>query len=207
MKALLIAGSWILLAACAAGSEAPSGAPARPQATSPTPPADRIVALKNAGFEEDAAAGYRCAPKWSCTMHANPESFKFLLDETQPASGKRSLLVQPAAHQEPWALVMQMAPDFAKLRGARVRFSLAVRMEGVQGKGAGPMAIVQWPWGADLNHWKSQESGTSGWKRMQVEFVVPKEGGLLEVGAILEGNGKVWIDDARLEILEPAPAK
>lgn len=167
----------------------------------------RSIALHNSGFEADPGKNYRCPPRWSCTVHNNPDAFRFTVDETTAAAGNRSLKVEPGQHKEPWALVMQVLhDDVAGLRGSRVRLSFAVRLEGFEGKGVGPMALAQYSHGATLGHWQTQASGTADWKRLEVEFVVPKEAALLEVGAIIEGAGRVWIDAARLDVLESGAA-
>ncbi|QJR15532.1 hypothetical protein [Usitatibacter palustris] len=198
----LISAALFLLGCVTPGPQQVAGSPAPVTAAGP-----RQVTLANPGFEADPAPQYRCPPRWSCTVHNNPDAFRFTVDETRPAAGKRSMKVEPGTHKEPWALTMQVLQDLSALHGARVRLSIAVRLEGFEGKGVGPMAIAQYPHGSNMGHWQTQATGTSDWKRVEVEFVVPKEAGLLEVGAIIEGSGKAWIDEARLEVLEPAASR
>ena len=85
--------------------------------------------------------GNRCAVGWDCTMHNNPDAFRFSLAESGGAAGSRSLCVERAA-DEPWALVTQ-AFDNPALRGKRLRLSMAVRVDGATGDGAGPWALAQ----------------------------------------------------------------
>ena len=119
LAALAIA---ILVAGCAAPQPGPGSAdPARE------------IALRNPGFELDPIAGTNCAPQWGCSAHSDAGSFRYTIDGAGPASGARSLRIE-RIRNEPWALITQVVND-PKLRGARLRFSLAVRAEGASGNG------------------------------------------------------------------------
>jgi hypothetical protein len=166
-------------------------------AAAPGVPSSRTIPLANAGLEEAMAAGARCPPRWACNSHADPSSHRFFLDTTTPASGKASLCVERVT-REPWAIATLAALDPA-LRGARARFSLSVRVEGAS-DGAGPWVLVHGPHG-NLLHDQRLVKATAGWQPMALEFTVSPEARIVEVGAILEGPGRVCIDDARLEIL------
>lgn len=172
-------------------------------APAPETPALSAIALQNPGFELDPVQLSYCAPKWECSGHVNVHSFVYTVDPAQPAAGTRSLRIERVG-VEPWGVIAQVVRDPA-LRGARVRFSLAVRTEGANGNGGGPYLRFHDGRGVSLHWEKNLAQGTSPWRRMAVEFVVPPETHLVEVGAILEGPGRVWLDDARLELLELAP--
>jgi hypothetical protein len=188
-RALAAFAAAALLAACASGPQAPPAA------------SNEFVALQNAGFEADPPADSRCPPKWGCPMHSDPYSFRYFLDEAAPAEGKRSLCIE-RVRNEPWALATQALFD-PSLRGKRLRLSLAVRIEGVT-MGAGPVVQVQDGTGTRLFHDERLITGTQGWQRLDLEFTVPADAAIVEVGATLRGPGKVCIDDARVEILRPA---
>jgi hypothetical protein len=177
-----------LLAACAAGSDG----------RAPSPPMSEFVPLQNSGFEADLPGDSHCPPKWGCTMHSDASSYRFFIDEAAPAEGKRSLCIERVG-DEPWALATQGLFDHA-LRGRRLRFSIALRTEGV-GIGAGPFVMVQDGSGKRLFHDERLIKGTQGWQRLDLEFTVPADAAIVEVGATLRGPGKLCIDDARIEIL------
>lgn len=167
-------------------------------ATSPAPPpAARVIALKNPGFEDPPIAR-PCPGGWDCTMHADPHSFRFFHDGNA-ASGKASLCIEPAG-REPWGLASQGVFDIQGLYGARVRFSAAIRVEGVTGDGAGPYVMARV--GRDLAHDKTLITGTQGWRRIAVEIEVPKGAPFIELGVSLEGRGRVCLDDALLEVIQ-----
>lgn len=190
MRAALVAALGVGLAACA-----PTAA-VKPAASAGD--ALHRVALPNADFEMPMPAGSRCPPRWGCAAHAGPDSHRFFLDEGAPAQGARSLCIERVT-PEPWALATVSIAD-PSLRGRRLRFSLQVRLDGVAG-GAGPWVAVHGPQGNLMLHEQRLASGTAAWQRTAVEFEVPREAQALQVGATLEGAGRVCLDDARLEIL------
>lgn len=164
----------------------------------PSPPAVmRAIALKNPGFE-DPATTRKCPVGWDCTMHADPNSFRFFHDEAAPAAGKASLCIEPAG-KEPWGIASQGVFDIKALYGARVRFSAAIRVEGVIGDGAGPYVMAR---GAGLAHDKRLVNGTHGWQRISVEIEVPEAAPFIELGVALEGRGRVCLDDVLLEVVQ-----
>jgi hypothetical protein len=186
----VVAGVGAALLACAvAGCAAPA-----PEATASRV---RSVALPNADLEAEPAADARCPPRWGCKSHADPNSHRFYLDESAPAGGKRSLCIERVT-AEPWALATVVSSD-AALRGARVRFSIDVRVDASQGAG-GPWILVHGPFG-NLHHDQRVAGGSHGWRREVIEFTVAPNALMVEVGATLEGAGRVCLDNARLEIL------
>jgi hypothetical protein len=178
-----------VLLAVLAGCAAPEQAPAN---------AANAIALRNAGFETDPDLQRPCALGWDCTMHADPQSFRFFHDARAPASGKRSFCIEPVSG-EPWALVTQGIHD-PPFRGATVRLSLAVRVEGASGNGAGPWILIQTDEGRKV-HRQMLVNGSHGWQRVEVEVAVPANAQIVEVGATLEGRGRACFDDARLEVV------
>jgi hypothetical protein len=156
----------------------------------------RLVTVANAGFEAGMKAQNRCALSWDCTMHNDPESFRFSLLESGAAAGSRSLCVERAAN-EPWMLLTQATQD-ASLRGKRVRLSMQVRVEGVTGGGAGPWLLAQ---ARPVANASRLAKGTSGWQPLSVELALPADAQVVEFGAILEGPGKACFDEVRLEVL------
>lgn len=199
------AAAWlasVALAGCAAPlPPAPAAAPAPASAAAPVPrpPAPPVPGpfLRNAGFDADFVSGGRCAPGWDCTMHNDPRAFRFFLQDNAPAGG-RSLCVERVL-DEPWALITQ-AFEGPAVRGAKLRLSMAVMVEGATGEGAGPWALAQ---GNPPINPRRLVSGTAGWQRLSIDIAMPRDRTVLEVGATLEGPGKACFDDVRLEVLPP----
>lgn len=200
MRAGRVVSSLLALAAaaCAAPGEVPvaryGAAAVAPNVAVPGP-----VVLRNPGFELDARAGARCATGWNCTMHADPKSFRFFAEDAGASEGRRSFCVEPVT-KEPWALVTQGVPHTA-LRGARVRFSIAVRLTDATGT-AGPWAQVRGGTGGRPHTQQKLVRQAAGWETHAVEIDVPSDAVTLEVGAMLRGSGRACFDDARLEVLQ-----
>ncbi len=187
----------LIVSGCAAPAEAPVARPAPPvaQAAPPAPP--KFPALRNPGFELEAVRGARCAAGWNCTTHNDPDSFRFFVDVSE---GRRSFCVE-AVKREPWALVTQGSFE-RSLHGARLRFSVDLRLTGVVGAGAGPWAQVRRT-DAPLQTHQKLVKGSTSWESQSVEFEVPENAQTVEVGVFLRGTGRACFDDARLEVLRP----
>lgn len=183
---LAIAFLLAALAACAA-------APAQKTAASALPVG---IALRNAGFEAPARPGERCPEDWSCFMHADPDSFRFALDRSSPGEGAQSLCIERVTH-EPWAVASQSV-HAESLRGRRLRFSVALRGEHLDGPGGGPWVLINGPTGMIVHEERVARLGPA-WERRSIEFDVPAQAQALELGATLQGGGRICLDDARLE--------
>ena len=189
-----------LVAACTPAVQGPGVAPAPVSADRPRGAVDvtpRVLALKNPGFEEEVRGGARCANGWSCTVHADPAAFRFFA--VPGASGGNQAICTEFVKKEPWAIVAQGTYD-RTLPGTRLRYTLAVRLEGVSGQGAGPWASVQRAGLRSVVHQKLLKQ-TAGWETHVLEFDVPDNATVVEVGLMLRGTGRACLDDARLEIL------
>jgi hypothetical protein len=169
---------WMRSAALIAAA-ALAGCASAPQA--PAVKSTLALTLKNPDFEAASHPLRACPLGWDCSMHSDPNSFRFFHDEAKPLGGKRSLCFEPVA---------------------RVRFSVAVRLENVTGDGAGPFAVAQGPGGSVVAHDKRLIQGSQGGQRLAVEIGVPQNAGLIEVGVAFEGRGRVCLDDAVLEVLQ-----
>ena len=199
MRIAIFAVAVASITACAA--DAPSRAPgAVPAAKAEARKEGRPVALKNAGFENPPRPLDRCPEGWHCTMHSDPDSFVFRIESPEGAAGKQALCVERVT-REPWALVTQALPA-AALKGEKLRFSIALRVDRAEGDGAGAWAVVHGPTG-NLAHEERLLKATRGWERVTVEFPVAAAAQMVEVGATLQGGGRICLDDARLEVRAP----
>lgn len=162
------------------------------------------VPLKNADFAMDPPPGRTCPAHWGCSMHADPSSFRFSV-ATDPRSKVRSLRIERIKN-EPWAIASQTIPAGA-LAGQRLRLTAAVLADEVEGKGAGPMLIIQGVGGHTIADAQQLLPRTPGWKQVSVELDVVAGAQAVEIGLLLEGGGVVRFDDVRLEVLGPAAPK
>lgn len=187
MRALASLLAVALLAGCAG---APTSAPA-PAASASS------VALLNAGFEQPPYPN-GCPLEWSCVMHAGVGSFRYFTGE--PAQGRQSACMERVT-PEPWALLTTVVTPVEPLLGKRLRLTFQMRRDRPEGDGAGPFVTVQNGSGRIIFHDQKLMPSTRGWQAQALEFRVPPEGVILEVGLIVQGGGRACMDDVRLEIL------
>jgi len=189
-----VVAAAMMAAACAGSSGPAPTARSTPVAASPAPASLAAPALRNPGFEDPVVAGARCPPRWECSAHVDVTSFRFSVSNEAAAAGSGSMCIERVGN-EPWALATQAFHTIA-MRGQRLRLSMGVRAQGLDG-GAGPFIQSQ----GGRAHAQKLVKSTSGWERIEVDLAVPADSNLLVVGAVFEGGGKACFDDVRLELV------
>ena len=163
-------------------------------------PGSVAVPLANPGFEIAGPAG-DCPPGWLCATHAGARSHAYRLDAASAAG--RFAFCADGLDDSNWAQVFQNVPA-ERLRGARLRLSVAVRLAKDRGAGAGPILIAQGGDGGTVATDQKLLPGTEGWRRLAAELVVPRNAFQIQAGVLFESRGTACIDDILLEILAPA---
>jgi hypothetical protein len=162
------------------------------------------IPLINAGFESTKPGMFGNPEGWVSIQHAGDLSYTFRLDEAVRHDGARSVRIDNVG-PEPFGSIYQQLPAAAH-RGKRLRFSAWLRTENVRGSvtgGGGVLILQAMQSGAPLawNHMKDMPvAGSTEWKRYEVELDVPATADQIEVGAMLHGPGKLWLDDAELQV-------
>jgi hypothetical protein len=167
----------------------------------PTTTLPKVIPTQNASFDQPARPGERCAIHWGCSAHANPDSFRFFHEE-----GARGYCIQSVT-SEPWSRMTQglLKETAIPLRGARVRYTVWVKLDEVTAGKAGPVIAAQSGSGRRLDNVMNLKPREQGVQRIEVEATVPAETFVLEVGVVFEGKGKVCIEDSRLEMTAAPP--
>jgi hypothetical protein len=165
------------------------------------------ITLVNPGFES-LRPGMRGDPEgWSGIQHAGDLSYTFRLDAADPHTGAKSLRIDNVG-PEPFGALFQQLPALG-YAGKRLRFVAWLRTEDVRGSATGGGAVLTlqaMQGGAPLawNHMRDAPvRGTTGWARYAIELDVPAQADQLEVGAMLHGPGRLWLDDADLAVVTP----
>lgn len=190
----------------AAASGAVTTGSAAMASTAPAPSAAagaRRVVLVNPGFESPAPSGRTDPAGWFSFQHAGTKSFDFTLDAVDPHGGAHSLRIDNVG-PEPYGAIAQ-AVDVGANRGKVARFSAWMRTRDVAGTGA-VLRMAALSGGAIVgeNFMKGREvTGTTGWTRYTLTLAMPADAGRLEIGAMLQGKGTLWLDDVELEFVEP----
>ena len=163
------------------------------------------VALINPGFESTRPGMHGNPEGWFAIQHAGDLSYTFKLDTADPHGGARSVRVDNVG-PEPFGAIYQQVAG-APHRGKRLRFAAWLRTEDAKGSatgGGGVLMMQAMQSGAPLawNHMKDQPvQGTRAWTRYTIELDVPANADQIEVGAMLHGPGKLWLDDVELVVL------
>lgn len=211
LRALGAAGALALLAACATPPAVPPAAtitntPAGVTITAPpavAPAKAGPVPLVNPGFES-LVPGRRGDPEgWFTFQHAGDKSYHFVLDTTEPRSGARSLRIDNVG-PEPYGAVAQSLV-VAAYGGKVARFSAWMRTRDASETGA-VLTLLVLSNGAvvDQNFMADKAvKGTTGWTRYTITLPIPRGAERVEAGAMLQGKGSLWLDDAVLEFVDP----
>jgi len=163
------------------------------------------IALTNPGFESTKPGMLGNPEGWFSIQHAGDLSYTFRLDTVEPHAGARSVRIDNVG-PEPFGAIYQHVPAAAH-RNRRVRLSAWLRTEDARGSATGGGAVLMlqaMQGGAPLawNHMKDAAvQGTTPWKRYDIELDVPAGADQIEVGAMLHGPGRLWLDDVMLERL------
>lgn len=197
MRRLLAFAAIPLLAGCASAAGRPEAIGISREVPRSTP----AIALRNAGFESPPRSPNACADRWDCSAHADPGSYSFRVEGNQPPEGAQSMCIERVG-LEPWATVTQAILESAPLRGATLRLSMMLKLDGTTGEGAGPWVVLHGSGGRMLKHDQKLLKSTSGWQRVALDIEVLPTTDIVEIGATLEGPGRACLDDVRLEVLK-----
>lgn len=144
-------------------------------------------------------------PTWSVTSLQTGD-YEAGVDSTVVRSGRRSLRLhaRTAVPYGTVSIVRQIAAE--PYRGRRVHLDGSVRVRDVTGIGATLVLAANTgsPLPAQANGDDSALVGTSEWRPMSLELVVPKNAVTVSIGASLNGGGTAWADDLRLDVVRDA---
>ena len=102
--------------------------------------------------------------------------------------------------------LMQMASSREYL-GKRVRFSAYVKSEKVQSGWAGLWFRIDGAKSGEVLGFDNMQQrplkGTTDWKRVDIVLDVPQNAAALAYGILLAGDGQVWMDDLKFEVVKP----
>jgi len=184
-----------LLGACAAPPSTTTAA-VRAQAPKDAP-------LINPGFES-TAPGRRNDPEgWFTYQHAGDKSYNFVLDTSDPHGGTRSLRIDNIG-PEPYGSVAQSVVA-APYAGKVARYSAWLKTRDASENGA-VLTILVLANGAVVSQNFMAEApvkGSKGWTRYTITLPVPGNAERVEIGAMMQGKGSLWLDDVELEFVSP----
>jgi len=143
---------------------------------------------------------------WFAIQHAGDLSYTFKLDTNAPHAGARSVRIDNVG-PEPFGAIYQRVAA-AVHRGHRVRLAAWLRTEDARGSatGGGAVLMLQAMQGGSPLAWNHMKDapvkGSTAWARHAIELDVPANAEEIEVGAMLHGPGRLWLDDVELVVLD-----
>lgn len=191
MLTLAAAAAFTLLAGC-------SDNPTVPQSALPP---GQPIALANASFNGDPQGRIL---DWVAVEHNVGKSYTFVADTVQARSAPSSARIHRHG-PEIYGVLEQRLVAKPEWRGKTVRLSGYLRSEGVNGTGGA--LILQAIDGSGnilLNeHMDGRRVlGNTPWRQYSVQMRLPATTWFVQVGAMLEEGGTLWVDDLALDILD-----
>ena len=164
------------------------------------------VALVNPGFESRKPGEGGNPEGWVAIQHAGAESYDFALDSGQKHAGTQSMRIKKIG-PEPYGTITQVL-NGQPFAGKTVKLTGWFRTEGIpEGRNTGAgLILAAMKGGSFLAHEhmkKTRLRGTNDWKLLSIELKLPPATTRLELGAMLEGAGTMWVDDFTLEVVGP----
>lgn len=150
-----------------------------------------------AALGDDDPSGWR--------LFSPEEGYASGLDTKVKRSGNASGFVQSTSSgANGWAQLMQIIKGSA-YKGKRVRLRGYLKTDGVTGR-AGLFMRIEGDKGEVPLAWDNMQDrlirGSHNWQRVAVVLDVPQETKRILFGALLTGQGKLWIDDISLDVVD-----
>jgi hypothetical protein len=164
----------------------------------PTP-----LALENGDFEREGDA----PQGWMVSGNAHA-AYEAGVDRAERHGGAASgrLAPKPGAEPKGYGSLLQSV-DAALYRGKRLRARAWVKGEGVSARGDVWMRVQAASSPADgggLGGGRCALHGTFDWQPCAVVFDVPPEAAYVQIGAGVDGPGRLWLDDVAFEEVDPS---
>ena len=173
-------------------SAAKPAAPAAPAATSGS-------SIANPGFESTAPGRRNNDPEgWFSHQHAGDLSYKFALDTVEPRSGARSLRIDNVGPEPYGAIAQSISAE--PYRGKTARLSGWLRTRDTSNAALTLLVLAN---GVPLaNNFMGDQAvkGTTPWKRYTITVPVAPNAEFIEVGAMMQGKGTLWLDDVEVSV-------
>ncbi len=173
----------LLLAACA-----------NPESGGSTPRVIASVAVANPGFEESGAPNR--IPGWTLSQHAGVAAYEMTQDTTAPFAGRMSFRMHRTRVQVYGLLFQQVPVD--RYAGKTLELSAMARTADVGALGW--VLYVDAPGGRET---ATPLTGTTDWRAVRVRVKVPADAHQVSIGAMLLDAGTGWLDDVKLNVVEP----
>lgn len=130
------------------------------------------------------------------------QHFRAMYDDKVFHSGKSSAFLQSTGYiEKDWNTLLQYCKP-GEYAGKRIKFTAWVRTENLK-----HYAQVLLMADGVIKNPRSEKiqaqtfTGNNDWRKVELVLDIPEEAAVFSYGILLEGKGKVWIDDITIEIL------
>jgi len=135
-----------------------------------------------------------------------PAKFKTTFDETEQRNGHGTICVScDSAARSDWNTYDHTLDNIGALRGKRVKFSVMIKSKDVA-INAGPLIRIVGKNNSTAKHDEQfpgrPVKGTMAWQKYATFVNVPADAKGMSYGITLNGQGTIWFDDLRLEIVK-----
>jgi hypothetical protein len=175
---------------------------------------DRVAQLENrvaqleaakssAASAPGAAAAVTSEPGWLISGGGH-DFYAVRVDAEAPRSGHPTIVLEPRADTHGKYGTWMRVVDAAQYRGKRVRLSAYTKTEGATQRAdfwARVQAADSPPDGSGLGGKWTNLPALSDWRHQEIVLDVPAEGAQVQYGVGVAGPGKLWVDDAKLEVV------
>jgi hypothetical protein len=141
---------------------------------------------------------------WSFT----PDRYHVELDKNELRNGHPTLCLSSTAKIPPggWGSYDRNDRTCENWNGKRVRMTGWMKAEGV----TAPSGLTMRALGPNFQTLKRDSSfpnrpvrGTSGWLKYSITLDVPENAQGVDLGLVMNGGGKIWLDDVSFEVVAP----
>jgi hypothetical protein len=158
----------------------------------------------NLDFEAASGDAANPVPGWKVHAHG-PDSYSSRIVESGARSGRASLEIKSTQQGTPVSFFAHQDIAAGPYHGKRVRFRAYLKAEGVADEAYVSLGSFSNQSANVFATTSGQGSkGTTDWQPQQVVVDVPADAEGLSLGLILRGAGKLGVDDASLEIVDPS---
>ncbi|MCG8057083.1 MAG: hypothetical protein JAY94_15500 [Candidatus Thiodiazotropha endolucinida] len=162
------------------------------------PPLQAIsLPLKNPSFEESD----QFVKGWGFSQHAGEPAYEVSIDTSDSTDGKHSYRIERKLVQA-WGMINQWLPlDSAE--GKSIKLSAMIKSEALGPKGFDLSLVFRKANKKFISEIASESvTGSHEWQRLEVVAVVPAKTAHLQITAVLNDAGTVWLDDVQLTLID-----
>jgi hypothetical protein len=163
----------------------------------------KITSISNLSFEK-ISSDEKPVDWWGAFKETNYEisSDKSVYHDGAASACLKSVEPKIKSNYDFGVITGALFPD--SLKGKRVRMNGWLKTESITDWAGLWMRVDGKNWGQTYsfdNMWKRRIKGTTDWKKYEIVLDVPQQATSIYFGALLNGNGKLWLDEIKFDVV------